>query len=61
MDRKLRRPEPNPACHRCGHPVREHQPAWGSGVTHGHQGTLGCSVCNCQLTMNEKLRAWGGR
>ena len=47
-------------CVKCGHPVAEHQPAWGSPGRSGHTGTYGCSICDCQLTENEKMRAWGG-
>ncbi len=48
-------------CRKCGHEVREHQPVWGAPARSGTDGTVGCSLCNCQLTMTEKLRAWGGR
>ena len=50
-----------PSCPKCGHPVREHQPAYGAKVPHSTQATMGCSICNCQLTEVEKMRAWGGR
>lgn len=49
-------------CAKCGHPVREHQPSSG-GSAAGHaqsHTTYGCSVCDCQLTEIEKMRAWGG-
>ena len=47
-------------CVRCGHPVAEHQTAWGK-VTSGNAASLhGCSICDCVLTETEKLRAWGG-
>ncbi len=46
-------------CYRCDHPIREHQPAYGSGPGDRHP-TVGCSICACQLTLNEKLRGWGG-
>ncbi len=47
-------------CLECSHPVAEHQPAWGSKTGGGYGETYGCSVCNCQLSQNEKLRAWVG-
>ncbi len=50
-----------PLCPKCGHEVREHQPSWGAPSRSGYEGTFGCSLCNCQLTVNQKLRAWGGR
>ena len=45
-------------CVRCGHPVAEHQPAWGA--VSGSFPTYGCSTCDCQLTEVQKIRGWGG-
>ena len=50
-----------PRCPKCGHPVAEHQTCYGAKAAGGHTGTFGCSVCDCQLTEIQKLRAWGGR
>ena len=52
---------PQPAlCPKCGHEVREHQPAFGSRRTSGTWNQYsGCSVCDCLLSEFEKIRAWG--
>ena len=46
-------------CWKCGHETRCHQPAYGSPERMSQPGsTVGCSECNCLLTMKEKLRYW---
>ena len=48
-------------CPKCSHPVREHQPCWGMTCSGNRASLYGCSICDCQMTEREKLKAWGGR
>ena len=48
-------------CVRCGHPVAEHQIAWGTKSTTNRASLYGCSICSCVLTEVQKIRAWGGQ
>jgi len=47
-------------CKECGHPVAEHQPAYAVPSSRGAlHAMVGCSICNCMITMQAKMRAWG--
>ncbi len=46
------------ACPKCGHPVAEHQPSYAANTYHKER-TVGCSICDCILTLRQKLLAWG--
>ncbi len=44
-------------CWKCGHETRRHQPSLGYRTGSSHE-TVGCSECNCLITMTQKLRFW---
>ncbi len=44
-------------CWKCGHEPRQHPPSYGYNRTPSSQ-YVGCSECDCLLTMLEKLRFW---
>ncbi len=48
-------------CGQCGHAVRSHQPHQASQPRGHSMSYVGCMECECTLTMEAKLKAWGGR